>query len=108
MKITAQKILKAGGEVYLRKGTTVHSKFMIVDAEKTYITSYNFHPRSEKMEGEMSLVIYNQDVGQQMTQVFLNDITNPETSLQVKNPDDLNVSMGAKLWLILRLMYDQL
>lgn len=108
MKISAQRLLDAGAEVYLRKGSTLHSKFMVIDGFRSYVMSYNLHPRSEKMEGEMAIRIDNEEFGRQISAQFDQDISNPATSYRVKDRRELDVPMNLKLWLLLRLMYDQL
>jgi len=108
MRISALKLLGAGAEVYLRKGSTLHSKFMIVDNKRAYIMSYNIHPRSEKMENEMALLVNDEAVARDLADVFASDVTNNETAIRVTDPAQLAVPADVQLWVLLRLMYDQL
>jgi phosphatidylserine/phosphatidylglycerophosphate/cardiolipin synthase-like enzyme len=108
MMITAQKLMDAGAEIYLRKGSTLHSKFLVVDEERSYVMSYNFHPRSEKMEGEMAFPLDDAEFGRTMDQVFEKDIGDSSSAYRVTDRKQLDVEMSLKLWVILRLMYDQL
>lgn len=64
----------AGAEVYLRKGSTLHSKFMLVDGQFAMIGSYNFHPRSLRYEGEVSLGVFAGSSVERLNKQFENDI----------------------------------
>lgn len=107
MMISAQKLMDAGAEVHLRRGTTLHSKMMIVDQERSYMMSYNLHPRSEKMEKEMAVRIDDAGLARELTAAFENEIKS-ERAYRVTDRESLNIPMSLKLWLLMRLMYDQL
>ncbi len=50
--------LKASGAgVYLKKGDTLHSKFMTVDGVFANLGSYNLHPRGERYDTELNVNI---------------------------------------------------
>lgn len=108
MRISALKLLGAGAEVYLRKGSTLHSKIMVVDNQRAYVMSYNIHPRSEKMENEMAFLVNDATIAQNLDSVFTNDVSSPDTSMRVTDPSQLAVPANIQLWVLLRLMYDQL
>lgn len=74
MMISAKRLAEMGAEVYLRKGSTLHSKFMIVDNRLVLIGSYNLHPRSERIEGEMVFLINDAKTAHDFSRVFENDL----------------------------------
>jgi phosphatidylserine/phosphatidylglycerophosphate/cardiolipin synthase-like enzyme len=80
-------------KVYLKKGSTLHSKFLVVDKQFTLVMSYNLHPRSERVEGEMAVAVLNKNIGQQFNDIFENDIQPENADLksadQITIPDDL-------------------
>ncbi len=71
---TAKELSDAGAEVYLRRGSTLHSKFMILDRTFTSIGSYNLHPRSYRMEGEVMFHIVGTTTAASLTAAFEKDI----------------------------------
>lgn len=104
---SAKKLADIGAEVYLRKGSTLHSKFMIVDQRLLLIGSYNYHPRSERVEGETIAVFDQERLAHQATQAFENDISAANATLLDKfHVFDLPIN-GSTL-LPLRMFYDQL
>lgn len=70
---SAQMALSMGAEVYLRKGTTLHSKFMVIDNKIAVIGSDNLHPRSQHFEGESMTVSFSSELAQKLTLAFEND-----------------------------------
>lgn len=74
MMLSAKRLAEMGVEVYFRQGSTLHSKFMVVDKKLSMIGSYNLHPRSERIEGEMIFVINDDSIGNDFTKVFENDL----------------------------------
>lgn len=71
---TAKRLSDAGGEVYLRRGSTLHSKFLIIDGTFTSIGSYNLHPRSYRMEGEVMFHILGTKAASELTAAFEKDL----------------------------------
>lgn len=108
MMISAKKLVSVGAEVYLRTGTTYHSKFMVIDEHISHVTSYNLHPRSERMEGEVSFMIYSSEQGKKLAQVFEKDIGDESKARRVKNGKELKLKNDVMTWLLIRIMYDQL
>lgn len=81
-----------GAEVYIKKGTTLHSKLMVIDNRYSMVMSYNLHPRSERLEGEMMIVIDNEKIAEEMHDIFTKDTATANayrigSSLEVKIPD---------------------
>lgn len=71
---SAREAKNHGADVYLRLGTTLHSKFMIIDNRIAVVGSDNLHPRSQRFEGEVFAVVFDKDVAQNFTAQFDKDI----------------------------------
>jgi len=108
MMISAKKLKAVGADVYLRKGTTLHSKFMAVDGRRAHVMSYNLHPRSERMEGEVSFIINDESQTRILERIFEKDISDPLTSTRVASENDIELKDDVLTWLLIRIMYDQL
>lgn len=104
---SAKKLADIGAEVYLRKGSTLHSKFMIVDQRLFLIGSYNYHPRSERMEGESIVLFDHARLAKNATQAFEKDIS-PESATRLDKSVELNLPINSSTLLPLRMFYDQL
>lgn len=72
---SAKQIFGLGAQVFLKKGDTLHSKMAIIDGKYTFLMSYNLHPRSERLEGEMAFVVDDKNFAARAKQVFNNDIS---------------------------------
>ncbi|MBF0313769.1 MAG: phosphatidylserine/phosphatidylglycerophosphate/cardiolipin synthase family protein [Oligoflexia bacterium] len=81
-------LIDAGVEVYLRKGTTMHSKFMIIDDEFTTIGSYNLNPRSEHIDTELNAVVFDKNFAENTRKVFDIDIS-PEKATKITKVEEL-------------------
>ena len=71
---TANALAEAGANVWLRKGSTLHSKFLVVDGVFSSIGSYNLHPRSYRLEGEVMFHILGEEPARQLTEAFEKDL----------------------------------
>ncbi|HXH76216.1 MAG TPA: phosphatidylserine/phosphatidylglycerophosphate/cardiolipin synthase family protein [Bacteriovoracaceae bacterium] len=80
---SARQIAKWGAEVYLKKGATLHSKFMVVDKKLSMVGSFNFHPRSLRFDGENAGVIIDEAFAQELTDHFEDGIENHATQLLI-------------------------
>jgi len=67
---SAKKAAKWGVEVYLKKGATLHSKYMIVDGTISMVGSFNFHPRSLRFDGENAVIITDQHFAGELLSYF--------------------------------------
>lgn len=67
-------LFKAGASIYLKKGETLHSKFMVVDGAFVSIGSYNLHPRSERYDTELNANIVDKEAASYLDMVFEKDI----------------------------------
>lgn len=68
---SARGAVDMGAKVYLKRGfNTLHSKYMIVDKKISMVGSFNFHPRSLRFDAESVAVIFDEDLGQKLTDHF--------------------------------------
>ena len=104
---SAKKLADIGAEVYMRKGSTVHSKFMIVDERLFLIGSYNYHPRSETIEGETIAAFDHKPLAEAATKAFENDVL-PENATLLEKSTEINLPINGSTLLPLRMFYDQL
>lgn len=98
-------LIDAGCEVYLKKGDTLHSKFMVVDDVFSMVTSYNLHPRSERYEGEVALNILDEGTAKGLADAFKNDIA---AATHVAKSADVVVPKSAMSVIASRFFFDQL
>lgn len=61
-------------EVYLKKGATLHSKFMTIDGVASWVMSYNHHPQSMRTQGEIAYVILDKPFSAKLATQFQTDI----------------------------------
>lgn len=99
------ELLAAGAEVYLKKGDTLHSKFMVVDGLFTSVGSHNHHPRSQRFEGEMMLNSLDANLASQMSHAFETDIA---AATRVHSPAELNIPESPLGALAMRYFFDAL
>lgn len=104
---SAYDLAKMGAEVYLKKGHTLHSKLAIFDDQHTMVMSYNLHPRSERIEEEMALLIQDTKINSEMRQVFESDIS-AEKAIKVINADEIQIPENLVALPILRIFFDAL
>lgn len=102
---SAKLASQMGAEVYLRKGTTLHSKFMIIDNKIVTLGSDNLHPRSQHFEGETMTVSFDENLAREMTKVFENDIS--ETTV-IKAPEDIVVKNTVLSFIVQLLFFNHL
>jgi cardiolipin synthase len=107
----ARDLARMGAEVYLKEGATLHSKVMVVDSRLSIVKSYNFHPRSERTDGEMAVVVDDPVFGQQVTEMINADIL-PGKAKRVENWKDVRYNESwldtIMLNLSMRIGYDVL
>ena len=64
----------AGANVYLKRGETLHSKFLTVDGVYANVGSYNLHPRSERYDAEFNVAILDRGAAAALDAAFERDI----------------------------------
>lgn len=70
------------------------------------IMSYNLHPRSERLEGEMAVVIRDQTFAQSMHALFSKDVTTLGT--EIRSANEIKISDSPVSVPTLRLFFDML
>ena len=69
-----ERLLKGGVRVFEYQPTMMHAKTIVVDGLWTSIGSMNFDNRSIAFNNEAQIVALDPGVGQQMEQIFLEDV----------------------------------
>lgn len=64
----------AGVEVWLRTGSTLHSKFAAIDGVFAQVGSYNLHPRSNRLEHELVVNVLGARTARRLHAVFEADL----------------------------------
>ena len=67
-------LLEAGVRIYEWQPTTLHAKTFVIDGEWLTIGSMNFDNRSMALNDEATLMVLDPTTGQQMNNVFLDDL----------------------------------
>lgn len=68
------ELLRAGVEIYRYKKGFVHSKTMVSDGLLSVIGTANMDHRSFELNFEVNSIIYDEEIGKQLTQIFYNDL----------------------------------
>lgn len=102
---SAMQLAELKAQVFLKKGTTLHAKFAIFDGQYTIVMSYNLHPRSERIEGEMATLVESNEFAEQMRQVILNDIS-INNAHDFSNKEGYELSDSLQIIPVLRLFFD--
>jgi cardiolipin synthase len=71
-----EALLRAGVKIYERDDGILHSKTLIVDGVWSITGSSNFDYRSVLFNDEVDAVVLGKDTGEQLSQLFLNDLQN--------------------------------
>lgn len=89
-------LIDAGARVYLKQGSTLHTKSFLVDDYWGWIGSYNLHPRSLYFEVESVLSFFSKNLGREFAQMFDDD---KNLCQSIINSSDLQipVTTGSKL-----------
>ena len=80
-------LIHEGINVYLKKGNTLHSKFMTVDGVFCSIGSYNLRPRSERYDTELNVNVIDHISVRKLEEVFAKDISE---ATKINSVEDLN------------------
>lgn len=99
------ELVKAGAEVYLKQGDTLHSKFMVVDGLFSSVGSHNLHPRSQRYEGEMMIHSLDVDAAGQLTAAFEKDLA---AARKIESAEQIVVPNNTFTMLAARYFFDQL
>ncbi|MDP3720100.1 MAG: phospholipase D-like domain-containing protein [Acidobacteriota bacterium] len=71
-------LLEAGVRIYEWQPTTLHAKTFVADGVWATIGSINFDNRSLTLNDESTLMILDENIGQQMDTIFLDDLRHAE------------------------------
>jgi cardiolipin synthase len=71
-------LLEAGVRMYEWQPSTLHAKTFVIDGEWATIGSMNFDNRSMTLNHESTLMVWDRTVGQQMDEMFVDDLRNAE------------------------------
>lgn len=99
------ELVAAGAEVYVKRGDTLHSKFLVVDGVYSSVGSYNLHPRSERHEGEMTVNTLDAATAGHLTTAFERDLA---AARRITSPDEVKVPENLFTILAARYFFDQL
>jgi cardiolipin synthase len=99
------ELIAAGAKVYLKRGDTLHSKFMTVDGVFSTIGSFNLHPRSIRYELEMSVQSVSPALAARLDRAFEADIA---AARRVTSADELKIPDSPLHFLVMRYMFNQL
>jgi len=100
---SAQEAARMGAEIYLKKGATLHSKYMIVDDKISFIGSFNFHPRSLKLDGENVAIIFDEKFAQTLSKKFLSGI---KEATYITDPNLIYINFHLMSFLTKNICYD--
>jgi cardiolipin synthase len=104
---SAHDLAAVGAQVFLKKGATLHSKLAVIDGEYSMVMSYNLHPRSEKVEGEMAYVVKGKRFADSVTQAFTADIS-AERATAIPSADLIQLPSSPAVVPVLRVFFDML
>lgn len=96
-----------GAEVYVKRGATLHSKLVVVDGKFSMIMSYNLHPRSERLEGEMAILVKDTIFAENLHKVFTKDTT-PDKAYRIRSSSEVQMPSSPVSVPTLRLFFDML
>lgn len=101
-----QELAGLGANIYLKKGSTLHDKLMIVDDHFMLIGSYNLHPRSSRFEGEVVAAVWGgRSVTEQLHQFEIG--IQHRNAEHVTNPANMKLPPDLLNGLFQRLFFDQ-
>lgn len=78
-----------------RSQGTMHSKYAVVDGQRSLIGSYNLDPRSEKLNSETAVVFLQPGLSAQLRRAFLEEdlkysrAVTPELAAEFESPEDV-------------------
>jgi len=99
------ELIAAGARVSLKRGSTLHSKFMTVDGLFSIVGSFNLHPRSVRYENEVIVSALGARVAVALDRAFAADMA---AALPVTDPAALTIPDSPLTWIVRRYLYNQL
>jgi putative cardiolipin synthase len=77
---------------------SLHAKSMVIDREIAYIGTFNFDPRSENLNTEVGVIIYNEQLANTLATTILEDTEKNNSWDASKDNPDQYVGMTKKAW----------
>ena len=100
-----REMIAAGATVGLKRGDTVHSKFMTVDGLFAIVGSFNLHPRSTRYEFELIVSAIDPRLAASLDRAFAADMA---AALPITDPDALAIPNSPLTWIVRRYLFNQL
>jgi cardiolipin synthase len=84
---SVNRLARQNFEVYVKEGTqTLHTKAMTVDGLYSWVGSHNFHPRSFRYEGEITMNVLDADFARKVRNMIQDDLNR---AIRIKEPVEL-------------------
>lgn len=99
------ELIAAGAGVFLKRGSTLHSKFMTVDGLFSITGSFNLHPRSIRYEHELIVSVLDARVAARLDRAFAADRA---AALPVTDPAALAIPDSPLTRIVRRYLFNQL
>lgn len=99
------ELIEAGATVALKRGDTLHSKFMTVDGLLSIVGSFNLHPRSVRYEFELIVTSLDAPLAASLDRAFAADMA---VALPVTDPAALAIPDSALTRIVRRYLFNQL
>lgn len=99
------ELIAAGANVSLKRGDTLHSKFMTVDGLFSIVGSFNLHPRSLRYEIELIVSALDAGLAARLDAAFASDMA---AALPVTDPAALAVPDSPLNRIVRRYLFNQL
>ncbi len=99
------ELIAAGAGVLLKRGSTLHSKFMTVDGLFSITGSFNLHPRSVRYEHELIVSVLDARVAARLDRAFAADVA---AALPVTDPAALAIPDSPLTRIVRRYLFNQL
>lgn len=99
------ELIAAGATVHLKRGDTLHSKFMTVDGLFSIVGSFNLHPRSLRYEFELIVSALDARLAAGLDAAFAADMA---AALPVTDPAALAIPDSPLNRIVRRYLYNQL
>ncbi|MCX6118701.1 MAG: phosphatidylserine/phosphatidylglycerophosphate/cardiolipin synthase family protein [Proteobacteria bacterium] len=93
--------------VYLQKGRTLHSKYLVIDDRAGWVSSYNIHPRSARYESEVAAVFLGQETGNDLSKMFSLDVA-PDLAPIVEDIQTVTLPPSQLFDVIEKIIFEQL
>lgn len=99
------ELIAAGATVGLKRGDTLHSKFMTVDGRFSIVGSFNLHPRSVRYEFELIVSALDARLAASLDRAFAADMA---AALPVTDPAALAIPDSPLTRIVRRYLFNQL